>query len=191
MGARAPLQSVRAPGSRREAPGPTLPVPARALLAFFVLAVVSTGFLVFNMVGTLTYKQQIFFDQETISGVELVILLGFGLVLLFDVTSLLCSWLKLRRSEGLKLGDVATLALGVLCPFLLFADKVMVDEIAREYRLGWEVLGEWIILYVLLTTQLVYNLIMLWKLLRSTSRGHRPALSWSSETVQADHTPGS
>jgi hypothetical protein len=40
----------------------------------------------------------------------------------------------------------------------------VVDEIPRECRLGWEVLGEWIILYVLLTTQLVYNLVILLKL---------------------------
>jgi hypothetical protein len=40
----------------------------------------------------------------------------------------------------------------------------VVDEISREYRLGWEVLGEWIILYVLLKTQLVYNLVILLKL---------------------------
>lgn len=134
--------------------------------SILALAMLSTGFLVFNMLGTLTCKQQIFFEQEVISDVEIVILIGFGLVLLFNVTSLLWGLLRLRLSERLETGDVATLALGVLCLFLLFGDKVMVDEIAREYRLGWEVLGEWIILYVLLTTQLAYNLAILFKLWR-------------------------
>jgi hypothetical protein len=135
-------------------------------ISFFVLAILSTGFLVFNMLGTLIYKQQIFFEQETISGVEMIVLIGFGLVLLFDLTSVLWGLLRFRRSERLSIRDVATVALGVLCPFLLFADKVMVDEIAREYRLGWEVLGEWIILYALLTIQLMYNVVVLLRLFR-------------------------
>jgi len=42
----------------------------------------------------------------------------------------------------------------------------MIDEIGREYLLGWEVLGEWIILYVFLTTQLIYNLVILLQLFR-------------------------
>ena len=135
----------------------------------FVLGILSTGFLVFNMLGTLIYKQQIFFEQEIISGVEMVILIGFGLVLLFDITSILWGLSRLCQSERVNIGDTAILVLGVLCPILLFGQKVMVDEIAREYQLGWEVLGEWIILYVLLTIQLIYNLVILVKL----SRIHR------------------
>jgi hypothetical protein len=132
----------------------------------FVLAILSTGFLVFNMLAAATCQQQVFFDQETISEVEIVMLVGFGLVLLFDVASLLWGLLRLRRSGRPDMGDVGTLALGALCPILLVGDKVMVDEIAREYRLGWEVLGEWIILYVLLTIQLIYNLAILLRLSR-------------------------
>jgi hypothetical protein len=37
----------------------------------------------------------------------------------------------------------------------------MVDEIGREYLLGWEVVGEWIILYVFLAIQLLYNIVIL------------------------------
>ncbi|MDY7077007.1 MAG: hypothetical protein SXV54_08790 [Chloroflexota bacterium] len=135
--------------------------------SILVLAILSTGFLVFNMLGTLTYKQQVFFEQETISGVEIVILVGFGLVLLFDAVSFIWVLSKLRQSKKVSIGDKATLGLGILCPFLLLGEKVMVDEIAREYRLGWEVLGEWIILYIFLTTQLIYNLIILLRLSRA------------------------
>lgn len=132
----------------------------------FVLVILSTGFLVFNMLGILTHKRQVFFEQEIISGVEIVILIGFGLVLVFDVTSLLWGLLRLCQPGRVSIGAIATLVLGVLCPFLLLGEKVMVDEIAREYRLGWEVLGEWIILYVLLTIQLIYNLVVFLQLLR-------------------------
>jgi len=43
----------------------------------------------------------------------------------------------------------------------------MVDEIGHEYLLGWEVVGEWIILYVFLATQLLYNFAILWRLFRA------------------------
>jgi hypothetical protein len=133
----------------------------------FVLAILSTGFLVFNMSGILVHKQPIFFEQETLLSVEILILVGFGLVVLCDVASFLWVLSRLRQSGKASIGDIAMLGLGVLCLFLLIGEKVMVDEIAREYRLGWEVLGEWIILYVLLTIQLIYNLVILLQLFRA------------------------
>jgi hypothetical protein len=60
-----------------------------------------------------------------------------------------------------RIGDIAVLTLGALCLILLVGEKVMADEIGREYLLGWEVVGEWVILYVFLTIQLIYNVIIL------------------------------
>jgi hypothetical protein len=40
----------------------------------------------------------------------------------------------------------------------------MRDEIGREYQLGWEVLGEWIILSTFLMNQLLYDLVILMQL---------------------------
>jgi hypothetical protein len=131
------------------------------------LAVLSIAFLAFNMVGIPVYKEQVFIERGTLSGVEMVIGIGFGLVLLFDVASLLWVLLRLHQSENGGVGDKATLILGALCLCLFVGEKAMVDEIGREYLLGWEVLGEWIILYILLTIQLVYNLIILVRLFRA------------------------
>ena len=144
--------------------------------SIFVLAILSAVFLVFNMLGILIYKQQVFFEQETLSSVEKVILIGFALVLLFDVASFLWNLLRLRQAEKVSIGGKAALVFGVLCPFLLIVGKVMVDEIAREYQLGWEALDEWIILYVLLAIQLVYNLAVVLQLFRA-SRDRRSTLS--------------
>ena len=131
-----------------------------------VLAILSIGFLAFNMLGIPIYKEQVFFERQTLASVEIVMGIGFGLVLLFDVASLLWVLLRLRQSESGSIGDKATLMLGVLCLFLFIGEKAMVDEIGREYLLGWEVLGEWIILYIFLTIQLIYNLVILVQLFR-------------------------
>ena len=134
--------------------------------ATFGLAALSTGLLIFNMAAVPLCRQQVFVEQETISRVEVVIGVGFALVVVFDIASVLWSLSVCRRRGVSGLTDAATVILGVLCPLLLFGEKVMVDEIAREYRLGWEVVGEWIILYVLMTVQLVYNLVILSRLRR-------------------------
>jgi hypothetical protein len=132
-----------------------------------VLAILSTGFLVFNMLGIQIYRQQVFFERGTLSSVEMVMLIGFGLVLLFDIASLLWVLLRLRPSGSGSIGDKATWVLGALSLFLLVGEKAMVNEIGREYLLGWEVLGEWIILYAFLTIQLIYNLVILMQLSRA------------------------
>jgi hypothetical protein len=132
-----------------------------------VLAIFSIGSLAFNMLGIPIYKEQVFYERGTLSGVEIVMGIGFGLVVLFDIVSLLWVLLRLRQSRDGGIGDKAILALGVLCLFLFLGEKTMVDEIGREYQLGWEVLGEWIILYIFLTIQLIYNLVILVQLFRT------------------------
>ena len=127
----------------------------------------SIGFLAFNMLGIQGFKQEVFVDREKLAGVEIVILIGFGLVALFVVVSLVWIWSRLSQAEKATMGQKATLVLGVLCLFLLIGEKTMVDEIGREYRLGWEVLGEWIILYTFLVTQLLYSLVIYVQLYRA------------------------
>jgi hypothetical protein len=57
--------------------------------------------------------------------------------------------------------------LGMICLFLFFAEKVMIDEIAHEYFTEWPVLGEWMILYLLFTIQLIYHLLIFFRLKNS------------------------
>jgi len=94
----------------------------------FVLAILSTGFLVYNMLATLIYKEQIFFERDIFSNVEIVILIGFSLILLFDIVSLLRVLLRLHQSQEVVTGDKATLILGALCLILLLGEKAMISE---------------------------------------------------------------
>jgi hypothetical protein len=55
------------------------------------------------------------------------------------------------------------LLFGLFCVLTLFAGKVMADEIGREMLLGWETTGELIILNILFAIQLVYSLVILFK----------------------------
>lgn len=135
--------------------------------AAFALAIVCTALLVYSMAAIPIYKQQVFLERGRItSGAEMVILIGFVLVLVFNVVSILWVSSCIRKAEAVRRGDIAVLTLGALCLILLVGEKVMVDEIGREYLLGWEVFGEWAILYVFLTIQLLYNIIILRRVYR-------------------------
>lgn len=138
----------------------------------FVLALTSTGFLVFNMLAMRIFTEDVFLERQTFSSVEVFILVGFILIFLFGISALLWTFLRLRKYEDVGASHKAIPVLGVFCLVFVLGEKVMIDEIGREYLLGWEVLGEWIILYAFLTTQLVYNLLVLLRLFRSRPVGH-------------------
>lgn len=128
-----------------------------------LLTVLCTAFLAYNIAAIPIYKDHVFLERGSINTFwEMLILIGFIFVFLFNIVAIL--WLSLRlRHAATRRGDIGTLALGVLCLVLLLGVKVMVDEISHEYSLGREVAGEWIILYVFLAIQLVYNIKVLRK----------------------------
>jgi len=142
-----------------------------AYRAALTAAILCTGLLVYNMVAMPIYKDQVFLERGTITtGGEMVILIGFLFVAAFNIISLVWVFSCIRQAEVVRKGDRGLFAPGALCLILLLGQKVMVDEISREHLLGWEVLGEWIILYLLLAIQLLYNFVIL-RLLCCGSRG--------------------
>lgn len=133
------------------------------------LGILSFLSLLLILVGIWFFKQEVFIDQANLSGVEILMLIGFGLILIFNLLSFINRYIHLRKTNRNPIMDKAVLVLGILCIFLLWGDKVLVDEIAREIRLGWEVTGEWVILYLFLSIQLIYNFLILYNLIV-----HRP-----------------
>jgi len=132
---------------------------------FLILTIISAVFLIYIMIALIIYKEQIFVEREILSFPEIIIGIGFVLILLFNIKSILWLVKKFRNFDKVTFSKKKTLALGGLCLLLMLGEKTMIDEIGREYLLGWETLGEWIILYVFLAIQLFYNFTIL-KILR-------------------------
>lgn len=98
--------------------------------------------------------------------IQVAILLGFLLILLFDLVSLLWLAWRARALEG-KVALRWIHLLGLVSLVGLMGAKVMVDEIARETPLG-RAGGEWGVLYALLMLQLSY-VVAVWVEARSGS----------------------
>ncbi len=60
---------------------------------------------------------------------------------------------RVRSTRGLPV-------LGVTCLVLMAAEKIMIDEVAHETVGGWTLQTEYILLYVMLGVQLVYNVLL-------------------------------
>lgn len=130
------------------------------------LGIASALGLLFILAVQPFHAEEIFVRRDTLTAVEWVMLVGFGLIVLFNVTSL--AWLLGRSATGgdERTGDLLTALFGVVCVVLLAADKVMADEVAHEWGLEAGRPGEWFMLYTFLTVQLVYNVIVILKLTR-------------------------
>jgi hypothetical protein len=83
--------------------------------AAFGLAILCTGLLVYNIVAMPIFKEQVFLERGKISaGGEMVILIGFVLVSIFNIVSLLWVSLRIRKPQTDRKGDYGVLALGSL-----------------------------------------------------------------------------
>jgi hypothetical protein len=145
-----------------------------------ILALIS---IIYTILAVQIFKDLVFFDHVVSMPFEFAILIATLLILLFDVTSL--GWVSHKifvTKESTSLDTVA-LIWGILCLLTLIATKVMADEIAREYRLGWETLGEWIVLYVCFFVQFFYN-ILIFILLRQTVRSQRLLEKYTGQKVR-------
>jgi hypothetical protein len=133
----------------------------------FAFGVIATAGLLFSMVAIPAFHEILFTGEPSPEPVSWVILAALSLVTLFTITAL--GWLlfSARGRTRFTGREVTGIIWGAFCLLFLIGAKVMIDEIAREWRMGWETAGEWTILYFFFTVQLGFNLYMLWLLKRA------------------------
>ncbi|MEW6238935.1 MAG: hypothetical protein AB1656_26420 [Candidatus Omnitrophota bacterium] len=153
------------------------------VMAFGTLA--SIG-LVFNMGAMQIYWEQLFvIHYRQIDSLGVLILIGFLLILIFNIASILWGMQRIFTLRNAKTFDVFLLVFGVLCVLFMLGEKAMIDEIGREEwiganrsaqlegekatidEIGQDTTGEWMILYGFLMFQGVFNILFLRRLQRA------------------------
>lgn len=124
------------------------------------LDIVATPLLVFILMGIWAFRDRLFTIGNPLGIVELIMLVGMGTVLLFNIFSI--AWLvKMRfKNAHRKTFDSMLMGLGILCIVMMIAEKVMADEVAHETVAGWSVQGEYLLLYGMLVPQFIFNLLV-------------------------------
>ena len=126
--------------------------------ALFWLDALASGFLVFIFIGMWVFRDRVFTIGNQLALVDLVMLIGMISVLLFNIVSLF--WLCGKRFDSIysRATDFVLFGIGIFCIVITMAEKVMVDDIARETSETWSLQREYLMLYSMLFFQLTYNL---------------------------------
>lgn len=129
----------------------------------FVLSLAATIALLFNMISIPLFKHDVFDKSVSFAVIEYILFVCFLIIFMFNA---FCFIWGCRQSKSKTDSIFSTFVLlaSVLCIIMMFGEKTMIDEIAREYQLNWETDGEWIILYLFFLIQLIFNSVVIIKL---------------------------
>jgi len=134
------------------------------LLVFSIITFASLLYILFQVNTNLVKAINIFkSDFETI---HYLIAFAHLIIIVFHLYAIIYIFVHIRRYQELKLLKTILLILGVISLFAMGVEKVMIDEIAREYRHGFGI-SELYILNVAYMTNIVFSLLMFIFLLRT------------------------
>ena len=136
----------------------------------FILNKFSMISMIFIMLLIPLFRKQVFIDRETFSSIEVIVLFGISFIFLFLIFSLAFLYTEIRESNDSPFKAWMLFVFGIISLFLFFTEKVIIDEIAHEYVAGRPVIGEWIILYLFFSIQLIYHQLTFFRLKNSSTK---------------------
>ena len=122
------------------------------------IAIISILFIIY---AVNFFRYDIFIDRSTLSSIDYLLFIGFVVIILFLIISEVWMINHSIVQNDFSWNQTIMILFGVACFIMLFAQKVMADEIGRELLLGWETLGESILLNLLIIIQLIYAYLFL------------------------------
>ena len=129
------------------------------MIKLFRLSTFLAGpWLFLNMILLPLNWDAIFYLENSFSLAEFVLIMGFLLIFLLDAGVFVLSWMPQKVGLIFSSNRVIMRFVSFFGIILLFLVKFMLDEIARELQLGWEVRGEFILLICALLVHLLFNL---------------------------------
>jgi len=115
------------------------------------------GFISFVSILYVLYKLN--FDLLAVidkTSIDYPALVGYLFIILFHILALIFLIAHFRYYKSSQVLRIITMIAGIFSLFAIGGEKVLFDEIAREYVLGWEIIGEIIIVQILLFCNLIF-----------------------------------
>ncbi len=106
-------------------------------------------------------------DQKPLNIYDFITIIGYAFIIVFHLYAIIFIFSQFRYPDEFRRLKVLLLILGVGSLLAIGVEKVMVDEIAREYRAGFTDQGEIFILNGSLVINILFNISMFYFFLRS------------------------
>ncbi|MBG0859667.1 MAG: hypothetical protein IQL11_09205, partial [Bacteroidales bacterium] len=107
-------------------------------------------------------------DKSRFGILDYIMGAGHLIVLLFHVYAIIFIFMHFRHFKELRLFKTGLLIIGIISLFSIGVEKIMIDEIAREYRAGMEI-SEISILTIAYILNIIFSLLIFFFVLRTFS----------------------
>ena len=122
-----------------------------SVIISLILGIVSFCWLIFNFIAFEYIRHKMInFEEigENLDTLGILIHIGLLVFLLFHICAILSIVFQLKFFEKAGILRAISFFVGIISFLLIFSDSAMLHDIGNEYKPGWEVPGEWTILYI-------------------------------------------
>ena len=127
-----------------------------------ILAIISAGWLVFNLVMYELLKPRVI-GLEPLGNLERfanLIWIGYWVFILFHISAFLTYIFHLQLFRKINVFNIILLVSGIVSFLAIFGDWAILGDIGKEYKEGWDTSGEWIFLYIFLIINALFYVLM-------------------------------
>ena len=146
----------------------------------------SAAALIFNIVIFLPlYSRTTQFIELTPALESLGIVAGYNILViaifhLGSVTTLLLHLIFRKMTSFLK---ITAITLGIISGLMILADLALLSDIGKEYLLGWQTSGEWIILFISYGLHTVTVILILFCIINNLKEDQKPVENVTKDEV--------
>ena len=115
------------------------------------LGVMATGGLIYNLILFAYLRRKVLNFEALGNQVEILgILAGLSLALIgcFHLCTVITLLLQITVQKSVSTLKILAGVIGVISGMLLLSDLAMIQDIGKEYQVGWDTSGEWTILFI-------------------------------------------
>ncbi|MBN1408292.1 MAG: hypothetical protein JW956_10905 [Calditrichaceae bacterium] len=136
-------------------------------LIVFILSIISFCSLVYILLRVnMNVVEAININQKSLDFFDIITIAGYLFITIFHLYGIIFIFTQFRYPSEFKWLRILILIIGISSLLALGVEKVMIDEIAKEYRSGFIDQGEFNILNYALTLNLLFNMMMIYYLLK-------------------------